>query len=98
MNHSTKLQTKFSEEFLALWVLANLQTGKTLKLEPTDAGFEYEKGLLEEHFSDVDFIEPLDKAFAPSVSALSKKLWTVEGEDPTYKPKLNRVNYLISGA
>ncbi len=84
---------KFSDEFLALWLLANLSTDKALKLEPTDSGFAYEKALLEKYFGDVDFIEPLDEKFAPSVSALSKKLWTVEGADPMYKPKIHRVNY-----
>ncbi|MEA2091523.1 MAG: nitrite/sulfite reductase, partial [Campylobacterota bacterium] len=84
---------KFSDEFLALWLLANLSSNKALKLEPTDSGFAYEKALLKEYFSDVDFIEPIDEKFAPSVSALSKKLWTVEGADPMYKPKIDRVNY-----
>ena len=84
---------KFSAEFLALWFLANLQTGKTLALKPTDSGFIYEKNLLQTNFSDVDFIEPIDDSFLSAVSAMSKKLWTVDGEDPTYKPKLTRTNY-----
>jgi ferredoxin-nitrite reductase len=87
---------KFSEEFLSLWILANLQTSKSLELNPTNSGFEYEKSLLKEHFSDVDFLEPLDEKFAPAISALSKKLWTIEGADPTYKPKINRVNFRSS--
>jgi len=90
---SDAILNKFSEEFLALWVLANLQTQKAIKLEPTDSGFEFEKGLLETHFSDVDFLEPFDEGFAHSISAMAKKQWTVAGEDPTYKPKINRVNY-----
>ncbi|WP_321778094.1 hypothetical protein [Sulfurimonas sp.] len=90
---SDAILNKFSEEFLALWVLANLQTNQAIKLEPTSSGFEYEKNLLKETFSEVDFIEPLEEKFAPSVSALSKKLWTVAGADPVYKPKLNRVNF-----
>ncbi len=84
---------KFSDEFLALWILANLSTNKAIKLEPTGSGFEFEKSLLEKHFSDMDFLEPIDEKFALSVSAVCKKLWTVAGEDPIYKPKLNRVNY-----
>ncbi len=90
---SDAILNKFSEEFLALWILANLTTNKAIKLEPTDSGFEYERKLLKETFSEVDFIEPLEEKFAPSVSALAKKLWTVAGADPVYKPKLNRVNY-----
>jgi ferredoxin-nitrite reductase len=84
---------KFSEEFLALWFLANLSTSKTLKLEVSGSGFEYEKELLQKHFSEVDFLESFEDGFMKSVSALSKKLWTIEGEDPTYKPKIDRVNF-----
>ena len=90
---SDAILNKFSEGFLALWVLANLQTEKAIKLEPTDAGFEYEKALLKAKFADVDFLEPIDEEFSHSVSAMAKKLWTVEGEDPTYKPRINRVNF-----
>ncbi|EHP30980.1 Ferredoxin--nitrite reductase [Sulfurimonas gotlandica GD1] len=90
---SDAILNKFSEEFLALWVLANLQSGKALKLEPTSSGFEYEKSLLKTNFADVDFLEPIDEEFSHSISAMAKKLWTVAGEDPTYKPKINRVNF-----
>ena len=41
----------------------------------------------------MDFLEPMDEKFAPSVSAVSKKLWTVAGADPIYKPKLDRTNF-----
>jgi ferredoxin-nitrite reductase len=84
---------KFSEEFLALWFLANLSSSKALKLTPDGSGFEYEKSLLNKYFADVDFLEPFDDGFSKSVSALSKKLWTVDGDDPTYKPKIDRVNF-----
>lgn len=90
---SDAILNKFSEEFLALWVLANLTSGKNLKLEPTGSGFEYEKNLLKSSFGDVDFLEPIDEEFSHSISAMAKKLWTVAGEDPTYKPKINRVNF-----
>jgi ferredoxin-nitrite reductase len=85
---------------LALWFLANFQTSQSLPLSAevthkpeTKEGFEYEKTLLKENFSEVDFIESWDERFFNSINALSKKLWTVEGEDPTYKPSINRVNY-----
>jgi ferredoxin-nitrite reductase len=90
---SDAILNKFSEEFLALWVLANLTSGKNLKLEPTGSGFEYEKNLLKTNFTDVDFLEPIEEEFSHSISAMAKKLWTVAGEDPTYKPKINRVNF-----
>lgn len=90
---SDNILNKFSEEFLSLWVLANLQTNKTLKLEPTDSGFLYEKSLLQTNFSNVDFLESIEEEFAPAISAMAKKLWSVEGEDPTYKPSIDRVNF-----
>jgi ferredoxin-nitrite reductase len=90
---SDAILNKYSEEFLALWVLANLETKKAIKLEPTGSGFEYEKGLLQINFPEVDFLEPIDEEFTHSISALAKKLWTVAGEDPTYKPKIKRVNF-----
>jgi ferredoxin-nitrite reductase len=90
---SDAILNKFSEEFLALWVLANLTTKKAIKLEPKGSGFEYEKELLKTNFSDVDFLEPIEEEFSNSISAMAKKLWTVAGEDPTYKPKINRVNF-----
>jgi ferredoxin-nitrite reductase len=90
---SLNVLNKFSEGFLALWVLASFQTKQTIKLETSDEGFEYEKSLLKKYFSNVDFIESFEDDFTKSVSALAKKLWTIEGEDPTYKPKINRVNF-----
>ncbi len=90
---SDNILNRFSEQFLALWFLANLSTSKELKLEPNGSGFEYEKQTLLENFPDVDFLESFDEGFLKSISALSKKLWTVEGEDPTYKPKIDRVNF-----
>ncbi|MDY0232641.1 MAG: nitrite/sulfite reductase [Sulfurimonas sp.] len=90
---SDKILSKYSEGFLAIWTLASLQTGKTIKLEPTGSGFVYEKNLLLTHFSDVDFLEPMEEDFYSSISAMAKKLWTVEGEDPTYKPSIDRVKF-----
>ncbi len=86
-----EILNKFSEEFLALWFLANIATKQTLELEPQGSGFEYEKELLLKHFPKVDFLESFDDGFIKSLGALSKKLWTIEGEDPRYKPKINRV-------
>ena len=89
-----EILNQFSEEFLALWFLANISSKKNLKLElePKGNGIEYEKELLLTHFADVDFLENFNDGFMKSVSALSKKLWTIEGEDPRYKPKINRGN------
>jgi ferredoxin-nitrite reductase len=82
-------------------LLCNLQTGKSIELEvneniklDTKEGFIYEKELLAKHFNDVDFMEPFgEDNFFKSISAMSKKLWTIEGADPHYKPKLNRTTF-----
>ena len=97
---SHNILNRFSSEFLGMWILANLQTNKDLALEvgenievDTKECFEYEKSLLQKHFSEVDFLEPFEDGFMKSISALSKKLWTVEGKDHHYKPKMKRVNF-----
>ncbi|HEY9203061.1 MAG TPA: nitrite/sulfite reductase [Sulfurimonas sp.] len=84
-----------SEEFLSLWVLANLETNKAIavpKLESMQS-FEHEKELLKCEFAELDFWEHVDENFHDAVSYLSKKLWTIEGEDPRYKPKIERTNF-----
>lgn len=85
----------FSEDFLSLWVLANLETNRTValpKLSKSES-FEYEKELLKKEFGDLDFWEHVDNTFFDAVSYLSKKLWTVDGADPKYKPKIQRTNF-----
>ncbi|MGE4418583.1 MAG: nitrite/sulfite reductase [Sulfurimonas sp.] len=84
-----------SEEFLSLWVLANLETKSTIivpKLENLQS-FEYEKELLKKEFAELDFWEHIDENFHNAISYLSKKLWTIEGEDPHYKPKIERTTF-----
>jgi ferredoxin-nitrite reductase len=98
--YSHHVLSKFSAEFIAIWLLANLSTNKDLPLplnENTkpfeEDSFEIEKAKLLKNFSEVDFLDSMDERFFNSISALSKKLWSVEGEDPHYKPKINRTNF-----
>jgi len=93
--YASLVLNNYSEEFLSLWFLANLETGKALKLEPRNeiGSLEYEKELLKKEFSNLDFWEHVDENFHNAVSYLSKKLWTIEGEDPHYKPKIERTNF-----
>ena len=93
--YATDILNKYSEEFLSLWFLANLETNKSLGLKKIEKeqSFEYEKELLKEEFSDLDFWLHVDENFHNAVSYLSKKLWTIEGEDPHYKPKIERTNF-----
>jgi ferredoxin-nitrite reductase len=91
--------SKYSAEFISVWLLANLSTKQTLNLPSNnneafnEESFEIEKAKLLESFPDVDFLDPMEDRFFNSINAMSKKLWTVEGEDPRYKPKINRTNF-----
>lgn len=85
----------YSEDFLSLWVLSNLETSKVIKLTKFDKqqSFEEEKQMLKDNFSELDFWLHVDENFFDAVSYLCKKLWTIQGEDPHYKPTINRVNF-----
>lgn len=93
--YATKTLSNYSEEFVSLWFLANLETNKTIELlsQETTTTYEYEKNLLKKEFGELDFWEHVDENFHDAISYLSKKLWTIEGEDPHYKPKIDRVNF-----
>ena len=93
--YSNDILVNFSEDFLSLWDLANFETNRAVMLPKLDSmqDFEYEKGLLKKEFADLDFWQHVDDSFFNAVSYLSKKLWTIEGEDPHYKPKIQRTNF-----
>jgi len=96
--YATKILNRYSEEFLAMWYLANLQTKQTLGLVPDDAkmdtdvskNFSYEKELLRKHFANEDFMELIEDSFYKAVNTTSKKLWTIQGKDHNYKPPIKR--------
>lgn len=93
---SHNVLNRFSAEFISIWILANLKADKEIAFivdENLKEDFEYEKSLLLKYFNDVNFIEPINNSFTKSISALSKELWTIEGEDPHYKPRLNRTTF-----
>ena len=88
---------RFSSEFLALWYLSNLETSQTLELKvdnnpalDSDESFVYEKFLIQSSFENLESLQNIDDKFFDTVSELSKKLWTVAGEDPHYKPPIER--------
>ena len=84
---------KYSPEFISLWLLSNLSTNQSIKIPSLQEqkDFVFERDLLVDTFKNMDFIESIDKDFKKSISAISKKLWTVEGKDPIYKPPIKRV-------
>ncbi|MDD5401030.1 MAG: nitrite/sulfite reductase [Sulfurimonas sp.] len=93
--YAKEILCNYSEDFLSLWVLANLETNSSLALPKLDKmqSFEYEAELLKKEFQTLDFWQYVDESFFNAVSYLSKKLWTIEGEDPHYKPKIHRTNF-----
>jgi len=95
--YAHNILNKFSSEFLALWYLANLETSQTLELKvdnnpalDSSESFEFEKSLILKTFDGLESLQNIDDRFFDTISALSKKLWTVAGEDPHYKPRLDR--------
>jgi ferredoxin-nitrite reductase len=93
--YSANILNNYSEEFLSLWFLANLETKKSIGLKKLEKeqSIEFEKELLKKEFPDLDFWQHVDENFHNAVSYLCKKLWTIEGEDPHYKPKVQRTNF-----
>jgi ferredoxin-nitrite reductase len=93
--YTKEVLNNYSEKFVSLWHLANLDSNKTIVLEKLDSkkDMAFELNLLKKEFSDLDFLKYIDENFFNALSYLSKKLWTIEGEDPHYKPKIDRVNF-----
>jgi ferredoxin-nitrite reductase len=95
--YSYHVLNKFSEEFLAVWLLANLQTGQNLPLRPGDIfspdredHLQYETKLLLRSFNGSDFPELCNEGLQNVISNLGRRLWTVEGDSATYKPPIKR--------
>ncbi len=81
----------FSIEFLSMWYLLNLKHQSALKLpEAVDKDFIGELELLKEFFEEIEMLELVETHFRDTISTLSKELWTVAGEDPNYKPPIER--------
>jgi ferredoxin-nitrite reductase len=90
-SYSKDFLNNYSELFLALWHIANLETKQTICLlkQDTTLSIEKERNLLKKYFPSFKIKED----FRETLSAKAKELWTVEGKDPNYKPPINRVNY-----
>jgi ferredoxin-nitrite reductase len=90
--YAHNILNKYSEDFLSLWHLYNLKNKKILPLPKQLAILtqEEELTLLREYFKDFTLTEDNMKK---SVSAMVKELWTVAGEDPHYKPPIQRTNF-----
>ncbi|QOP44814.1 nitrite/sulfite reductase [Sulfurimonas paralvinellae] len=90
--YAHNILNRYSEDFLALWHLYNLKnkTSHPLPKQSTALTQEEETTLLHEHFEDLALVEDDMKK---SVSTMVKELWTVAGEDPHYKPPIERTNF-----
>jgi ferredoxin-nitrite reductase len=76
--YTAKVLNKYSEDFLALWFLLNLQTGQSIQLIAREENsFVYEKSLLGVHFLGLEVISFNAESFKKAVSLTSKKLWTI---------------------
>ena len=87
--YSSKVLRFYSNRFLALWHIANLErnTKKALPLQQKELNIEEEKRLLVENFEG---FELLDDDFFKTLTVKTKELWTIEGQDPKYKPPIQR--------
>ncbi len=94
-DYAHNVLNKYSEGFLAMWFLLNLEAKQTHKLLQLNVkkSFEYEKNLLKDYFPDIMALEFRENNFYAPVNELSKKLWTIEGKDPNYKPPIKRANF-----
>ena len=45
---------------------------------------------LEKHFKNADFLSLIEENFNSAIHTLSQELWRVEGNDPHYKPPIER--------
>lgn len=93
--YALEVLLNYSEEFVALWTLACLEIKKVVAFKKLEKAltFHEELELLREHFSELDFWEHIGEDMYAAISYLGKKLWTIEGADPTYKPPIERVNF-----
>jgi ferredoxin-nitrite reductase len=90
--YASKVLRFYSNRFLALWHIANLERKelKTLPSQQKELTFEEEKELL---LSSFDGFELIEDDFFKTLSHKAKELWTIEGKDPKYKPPIERTNF-----
>ena len=90
--YSARVLRFYSERFLGLWHIANLERGTKVPLPIFEKvlTIEEEKKLLKETFPDFELIED---DFFKTLSAKAKELWTIEGKDPKYKPPIKRTSF-----
>jgi len=90
--YSKEILNNYSEQFLSIWHLANIESKQTIPLpkQTQSMNQEDEKRLLMDNFKDFELTED---DFKKTISLKVKELWTIEGKDPTYKPPIKRTNF-----
>ena len=87
--YSSKVLGFYSNRFLGLWHIANLErdTKIPLPVPSKELNEEEERELLLTTFEGFELI---DDDFFKTLSHKAKALWTIEGKDPKYKPPIQR--------
>lgn len=96
---SARILNHFSIEFIALWILAKLESGSTHALHEIDLvensreedQFIEEKGLIFRYFPKISFVSQIGDDFKNTIRLLSKKLWSIGQNDSTIDPKIKQL-------
>ena len=90
--YSKEILNNYSEQFLSIWHLANLESKQTITLakQVKKMSEKDEEKLFKETFDNFEINE---EGFRKTISLKVKELWTIEGEDPMYKPAIERTTY-----
>ncbi len=90
--YSSRVLRFYSERFLGVWHIANLERGMKIPLPVVNKSMtaEEEKVLLQRTFED---FEVVDDDFFKTLSVKTKELWTIAGKDPKYKPPIQRTSF-----
>lgn len=96
---STDILNRYSIEFIALWILAKLESGSTMTLHAIDTQgnlceedqFIIEKELLFQCFPKTSYLPLIDDNFSDTIRQLSKKLWSVGKSDPEIAPQIKKL-------
>jgi len=93
---STNILNRYSVEFIALWILAKLESKSTTLLytiEPCrrEDQFMSEKELFLQCFSNQSYVSIIDDNFNDAIRLLSKKLWSVGQSDQQIAPQIKKL-------
>lgn len=96
---STDTLNRFSVEFIALWILAKLESKSTTPLSAivvqynlrTEDQFMIEKELFLQYFSNQSYVTLIDDNFSDAIRQLSKKLWSIGQSDQQIAPQIKKL-------